>query len=89
MPIRSNLGIACASILALGGFHIGVPPEDESIRIIHTAIDNGLTFMDNAWEYHDGESEELMGEALAGGLRQNWSNASKISSTPGVKDTNL
>jgi aryl-alcohol dehydrogenase-like predicted oxidoreductase len=53
------------SMLALGGFHIGVPPEDEAMRIIHTAIDNGITFMDNAWEYNDGESERRMGVALA------------------------
>jgi aryl-alcohol dehydrogenase-like predicted oxidoreductase len=53
------------SMLALGGFHIGVPPEAEAIRLIHTAIDNGITFMDNAWEYHDGESERRMGQALA------------------------
>lgn len=53
------------SILCLGGFHIGVPPEAEGIRIIHTAIDNGITFMDNAWEYNDNESERRMGKALA------------------------
>jgi uncharacterized protein len=53
------------SILALGGFHIGVPPEAEGIRLIHTAIDHGLTFMDNAWEYNDNESERRMGVALA------------------------
>ena len=53
------------SMLCLGGFHIGVPPEDEAIRLIHTAIDNGITFMDNAWEYDDNESERRMGVALA------------------------
>ncbi len=53
------------SMLALGGFHISVPPEDEAIRLIHTAIDNGITFMDNAWEYADNESERRMGIALA------------------------
>jgi aryl-alcohol dehydrogenase-like predicted oxidoreductase len=53
------------SMLCLGGFHIGVPPEEEGIRIIHTAIDNGITFMDNAWEYNDHESERRMGVALA------------------------
>ena len=53
------------SMLCLGGYHIGVPPEDEAIRIIHTAIDNGITFMDNAWEYNNGESERRMGVALA------------------------
>jgi aryl-alcohol dehydrogenase-like predicted oxidoreductase len=53
------------SILCLGGFHIGIPPENEAIRIIHTAIDNGITFLDNAWEYNDNESERRMGIALA------------------------
>jgi len=53
------------SMLCLGGFHISVPPEDEATRIIHTAIDNGITFMDNAWEYADNESERRMGNALA------------------------
>ena len=53
------------SMLCLGGFHISVPPEDEATRIIHTAIDNGITFMDNAWEYADNESERRMGIALA------------------------
>jgi uncharacterized protein len=53
------------SIMALGGYHLGVPPEDEAIRIIHTAIDNGITFLDNAWEYHDGMSESRVGKALA------------------------
>lgn len=58
------------SMLALGGFHIGVPEPAEGIRIIHEAIDAGITFMDNAWEYNDGESERRMGEALAqGGYR--------------------
>jgi uncharacterized protein len=53
------------SMLCLGGFHISVPPEEEATRIIHTAIDQGITFMDNAWEYADNESERRMGVALA------------------------
>ena len=53
------------SILCLGGFHIGVPSEPEGIRLIHSAIDNGITFMDNAWEYNDNDSERRMGLALA------------------------
>src|ERR1044071_2510538 len=54
------------SIIGLGGFHIGAVKDDsESIRIMHAAIDEGLTFFDNAWDYHDGRSEELMGKALA------------------------
>lgn len=56
--------------LALGGYHLGlVKTEREAIRIVHEAIDAGLTFMDNAWEYHEGKSEELMGKALSGGRR--------------------
>jgi predicted aldo/keto reductase-like oxidoreductase len=54
------------SCLALGGWHIGaVKDEQEAIRIMHAAIDEGLTFFDNAWDYHDGGSEEVMGKALA------------------------
>jgi predicted aldo/keto reductase-like oxidoreductase len=59
------------SALGLGGYHLGlVKTEREAIRIVHEAIDNGLNFMDNAWEYHEGKSEERMGKALAGGRRQ-------------------
>lgn len=54
------------SIICLGGWHIGaVGNENEATRIMHTAIDEGLTFFDNAWDYHNGGSEELMGKALA------------------------
>ncbi len=54
------------SILALGGWHIGaVENKAEAVRIMHAAIDQGLTFFDNAWDYHDGGSEEIMGRALA------------------------
>lgn len=59
------------SILCLGGWHIGsVRDEREAIRIMHTAIDEGLTFFDNAWDYHEGYSETLMGRALAMGNRR-------------------
>ena len=55
------------SALALGGYHLGlVGNQREAIRIAHAAIDAGITFMDNAWEYHDGESEEILGKALVG-----------------------
>jgi predicted aldo/keto reductase-like oxidoreductase len=54
------------SILCLGGWHIGdVKNESEAIKIMHAAIDEGMTFFDNAWDYHDGHSEEVMGKALA------------------------
>jgi aryl-alcohol dehydrogenase-like predicted oxidoreductase len=55
------------SAIGLGGYHLGlVSTEREATRIVHEAIDAGLTFMDNAWEYHDGRSEERMGKALDG-----------------------
>ena len=54
------------SVIGLGGWHIGsVKDDNEATRIMHAAIDEGLTFFDNAWDYHDGRSEELMGKALA------------------------
>jgi predicted aldo/keto reductase-like oxidoreductase len=54
------------SIIGIGGWHIGnVKDDNESIRIMHAAIDNGVNFFDNAWDYHDGHSEEVMGRALA------------------------
>jgi aryl-alcohol dehydrogenase-like predicted oxidoreductase len=55
------------SALALGGYNLGlVKTRREAIRIVHEACDAGITFMDNAWEYNDGGSEEIMGQALAG-----------------------
>ncbi len=55
------------SIIGLGGFHLGkVKQAADAVRIVHAAIDAGITFMDNAWEYHQGRSEEVMGRALAG-----------------------
>jgi predicted aldo/keto reductase-like oxidoreductase len=64
---------ANVSIICLGGWHIGQPAigDAEAERIMHAAIDHGVTFFDNAWDYHDGRSEEIMGKALAtGGRRQ-------------------
>ena len=61
------------SLLCVGGAHIGSRnvAEADGIRIIHQAIDAGATFLDNAWEYNDGESERRMGKALAqDGYRQ-------------------
>ena len=55
------------SILGVGGAHLSRCPEEEAIRIVHEAIDDGVTFMDNAWEYGEGESERRMGMALAEG----------------------
>jgi aryl-alcohol dehydrogenase-like predicted oxidoreductase len=58
------------SILGLGGYHLGTIGSREAVRIVQAAVDEGITFMDNAWEYHDGESEKRMGQALAGGRRE-------------------
>jgi uncharacterized protein len=53
------------SALALGGHHLGlVKTEREAKSIVHEAVDAGITFLDNAWEYHDGLSEERMGKAI-------------------------
>jgi aryl-alcohol dehydrogenase-like predicted oxidoreductase len=59
------------SAIGLGGYHIGVPKtEQESIRLIRSAIDRGMNFMDNCWDYHDGKSEVWMGNALRDGYRK-------------------
>jgi aryl-alcohol dehydrogenase-like predicted oxidoreductase len=60
------------SAIGLGGYHLGKPylEESESIRIIRTAIDSGITFLDNSWDYYDGQSELRMGKALRDGYRQ-------------------
>ena len=58
---------ATVSALGLGGYHIGaVSTEREATGIVNAAIDAGITFMDNAWEYHEGKSERRMGKALKG-----------------------
>ncbi len=58
------------SILGLGGYHLGTIRDDAvAVRLIRSAIDRGVTFMDNAWEYHHGRSERLMGKALENGYR--------------------
>ena len=55
------------SAIGLGGYHLGlVKKKREAIRIVQEAFDHGITFMDNAWEYHDGLSEEIMGQGLVG-----------------------
>ncbi len=59
------------SVIGLGGHHIGRQHEEaESIRIIRAAIDHGINFMDNSWDYHDGGSEIRMGKALRDGYRE-------------------
>ena len=59
------------SVLGLGGYHLGLPKdEQESMRMVRTALDHGMNFMDNCWDYHDGKSEERMGKALRDGYRE-------------------
>lgn len=53
------------SIIGLGGYHIGTLPEKEAVEVMHEAIDQGITFFDNSWDYHMGGSEEVVGKALA------------------------
>jgi len=73
MPVRTlgRTGIK-VSLIGLGGWHLGFKYIDEELatRIIRTAIDNGINFMDNCWDYNDGASEERMGEALQDGYRE-------------------
>ena len=59
------------SVLGLGGHHIGRQKDpQESLRLIRAAIDGGITFMDNCWDYHDGDSEVRMGKGLRDGYRE-------------------
>ena len=59
------------SSIGLGGWHLGLGHVDEklSLRIVRTAIDEGINFMDNSWDYNDGASEKRMGKALRDGYR--------------------
>src|SRR3954468_12920295 len=70
--IYRNLGSTRerVSAIGLGGYHLGVPSEAEGIRIIRTALDRGINFLDNSWDYHDGGSEIRMGKALHDGYRK-------------------
>nr|WP_228052106.1 aldo/keto reductase [Tychonema sp. LEGE 07199] len=59
------------SAIGLGGHHIGrLREEQESIKLIRSAIDRGINFMDNSWDYHNGRSHRWMGQALKDGYRQ-------------------
>ena len=73
VPVRTlgHTGVK-VSLVGLGGWHLGFKYIDEqlSIRIIRTAIDEGINFMDNCWDYHEGASEIRMGKALRDGYRE-------------------
>jgi aryl-alcohol dehydrogenase-like predicted oxidoreductase len=58
------------SLIGVGGYHLGrQADEQETIRIVRTALDNGINFLDNCWDYNGGSSELRMGKALRGGYR--------------------
>ncbi|MBV9183814.1 MAG: aldo/keto reductase, partial [Acidobacteria bacterium] len=57
------------SLVGIGGYHLGRPSEQDSIRIVRTALDEGVNFLDNCWDYNQGLSEERMGKALGEGYR--------------------
>jgi aryl-alcohol dehydrogenase-like predicted oxidoreductase len=73
MPTRrlGRTGVE-VSLIGLGGWHLGFKSIDEqlTIRIIRSAIDNGINFMDNCWDYNEGASEIRMGKALRDGYRE-------------------
>ena len=59
------------SAIGVGGYHIGVAPNEEAAaRIVRTAVDRGINFLDNCWDYMDGKCETWMGKALRDGYRQ-------------------
>jgi uncharacterized protein len=59
------------SLIGIGGYHLGhTSDEQESIRIVRTALDSGINFLDNCWDYNGGVSEQRMGKALRDGYRQ-------------------
>ena len=72
MPVRmlGRTGVR-VSLVGLGGWHLGFKIIDEELatRMIRTAVDNGINFMDNCWDYNEGASEERMGNALKDGYR--------------------
>ena len=56
-------------MVGIGGYHLGRPSEQDAIRIVRTALDEGVNFLDNCWDYNKGVSEERMGKALGDGYR--------------------
>src|SRR5438477_10278559 len=71
IPYR-RLGLTgeLVSLVVVGGYHLGRQAvEQETIRIVRTAVDNGINFLDNCWDYNGGASEIRMGKALRDGYR--------------------
>jgi aryl-alcohol dehydrogenase-like predicted oxidoreductase len=72
MPLRKlgRTGVD-VSLVGLGGYHIGQAPDEQTaLRIMRAAIDHGVTFMDNCWDYNEGRSHVWMGRALRDGYRK-------------------
>jgi aryl-alcohol dehydrogenase-like predicted oxidoreductase len=61
------------SCIGMGGFHLGKPElsEAEAIRLVHTGVDRGINFLDNSWDYNQGESERRVGKAVKEGNLRN------------------
>jgi predicted aldo/keto reductase-like oxidoreductase len=73
------------SLIGIGGAHLAVPKtDDEAVRIVRTAIDNGINFMDNSWDYSGGLCEVRMGKALRDGYREKVFLMSKIDGRSGT-----
>jgi uncharacterized protein len=85
---RRKLGRADVevSILGIGGYHIGLSTvsEPDSLRIVRMALDEGINFLDNCWDYNDGASEVRMGKALQDGYRQKAFLMTKIDGRTGA-----
>ena len=72
MPMRAlgRTGVQ-VSLVGLGGYHIGLAPDQQAAtRLVRAAIDHGVNFMDNCWDYNDGKSHVWMGRALGDGYRR-------------------
>jgi len=86
---RRKLGRADAevSIIGIGGYHLGLPSvrEEDAIKIIRRALDEGINFLDNCWDYNGGVSEERMGKALADGYRKKAFLMTKIDGRTGAE----
>ena len=87
--IYRNLGSTGekVSAIGIGGWHLGIKNVDEplAIRIVRTAIDRGINFLDNSWDYNEGASETRMGKALRDGYREKAFLMTKIDAVPGAK----
>ena len=65
---KTGVEVSC---VGLGGFHLGKPEtDDEAVKIVRTALDGGVNFLDNCWDYNSGLSELRMGKALQDGYRR-------------------